>query len=73
MKKKVRKIREIRNYSQEYMAIQLGISQKSYSRLENGQTRLYIYRLQEIAKILNIDIIQMFSFDENNIFKKDPT
>ena len=54
------------------MSIQLGISQKSYSRLENGQTRLYICRLQEIAKILNIGMLEIFLFDENKIFKGEP-
>ncbi|MCB0516828.1 MAG: helix-turn-helix transcriptional regulator [Bacteroidetes bacterium] len=34
---KIRKWRELRNYSQTYMAQELGISQKSYSKLENGE------------------------------------
>jgi len=52
---KIRKIRELRNYKQEYMAEKLGISQVSYSRIESGQTKLDLRRLQNIAKILAVN------------------
>ncbi len=65
---KIRKKREEKGYSQDYMAIQLGISQKTYGRLENGQTKLGLERLAEIAKILEVDPLELISFDEKNIF-----
>ena len=37
---KVRKLREFKDISQDYMAEQLGISQSHYSRIENGERKL---------------------------------
>lgn len=49
---KIRVIRRNREYSQEYMAILLNISQNAYSRLENGKTPITIDRLYQICSIL---------------------
>jgi transcriptional regulator with XRE-family HTH domain len=46
--------REARNYTEEYMAGQLGISQSAYSRIESGKTKLDGERFFKIAGILNI-------------------
>ena len=62
---KIKKIRELRNYTQEYMAECLGISQVSYSHIESGQTKLDIQRMEQIANILEIDPMLLFNFDEN--------
>jgi transcriptional regulator with XRE-family HTH domain len=53
---KIRKLREERHYSQEYMALKLGISQQEYSRIEGGQSRLSIERAQLIAETFGVDI-----------------
>ena len=65
---KIKKIRELRNYSQEYIAERLGISQVSYSRVETGQTKMDLNRLQDIAKVLDIDPIFLLTFDDSVIF-----
>lgn len=39
---KIRRYREARNYTQEFMASQLNISQGSYSKIENNQLRLLL-------------------------------
>lgn len=39
------------------MANQLGISQPSYTNLENGETKLNTKRLEKIANILGVNII----------------
>lgn len=65
---KIKKIREIRNYSQEYMAERLGISQVAYSRLETGKTKFDLNRMQDIASILEIDPVFLLTFDESVVF-----
>lgn len=55
----IRKLRESRNYSQEYMAGKLYISQNTYSKLELGYTALTLERLILIAGILNVNIISL--------------
>jgi transcriptional regulator with XRE-family HTH domain len=49
---KIRNLRRNMEYSQEYMAFMLHISQNAYSRLENGKTPVTIDRLCEICQIL---------------------
>ena len=44
-----------KNYTQDYMAFSLGISQKAYSKIEAGITKLTVERLLEIASILELD------------------
>ena len=48
---KIRRIREAKDYKQEFMAAKLNISQRAYSSIENGQTQLTVERLFEIIKI----------------------
>lgn len=48
----IRKEREKRNYTQQYMADSLKISQNAYSKLELGSTKITVARLFEIAFIL---------------------
>lgn len=45
----LKKIRELKNYTQEYVSERLGISQVAYCRLESGKTRLTIKRIHELA------------------------
>ncbi|KGE14877.1 helix-turn-helix domain-containing protein, partial [Sphingobacterium deserti] len=45
-----------RGYSQEFMALQLHISQNAYSRIERGVTKLDIERLDAIAALLGVTI-----------------
>lgn len=59
----IRKIREKKGFSQEYMASVLDISQASYARLENEETKITIERLQKIAEILETNIIDFFNTD----------
>ena len=60
----IRKIREKKGFSQEYMANVLNISQASYARLENEETKVTVERLQKIAEILETNIIDFFNTDK---------
>lgn len=60
---KIRKRRNELEYSQEYMAIQLEISQPAYARIESGDTKINIRRLEKIAQILAVDIIDLLDSD----------
>ena len=65
---KIRKVRELKGFTQEYVAQQLGVSQKAYSKIECGETKPEIARLDEIAKILEVSPADLSSFDESFIF-----
>ena len=59
----IRKIREYRNYTQEYLAAKLHISQNAYSKIELGHTRITVERLFHIAVILETDPVAIISSD----------
>lgn len=65
---KIRKIREFKNYTQEYMAIELDMSLSNYSKLERDEIPLTIERLERIARILDINFIDILSLDDSNVF-----
>jgi transcriptional regulator with XRE-family HTH domain len=65
---KIKQLRELKNFTQEYMAQQLGLSTRAYSKIESGETQLTINRLNDISEILGIDPIEALGFDHQNIF-----
>ena len=69
---KLRLLREFRNYSQEYIAEKLGITQNAYSRIENNQTKVTIERLERLAVILNIPPLELLSDKEPVIQFSEP-
>lgn len=52
---KIRLIRLSKNLTQVYLADELNIDAANYSRLERGETKISTERLQQIAKIFEID------------------
>ena len=65
---KLKQIRELKNLSQEYIANQLGLSVRAYSKIETGETQLTINRLNEISHIMGVDPIEVLGFDEKQVF-----
>lgn len=65
---KIRQIRELKGFSQEYLANRLGISQRAYSKLEMNQTKLDWEKITRIAEVFEIEPLDIVSFDDNLIF-----
>jgi len=59
----IRKIREHLNYTQEYLAMKLNISQNAYSKIELGYTKITLERLYQIAQVLEVDLIELIKAD----------
>jgi transcriptional regulator with XRE-family HTH domain len=57
----IRNKREHRNYTQEYLAAKLDISQNAYSKIELGYTKITVERLFQIADVLEYEIIDLLS------------
>jgi len=68
IKNKIKSIRELKNYTQEYMADQLGVTQAGYSKIEKGKTILSFVKLVEIARILEVSVEDIISFDSQRYF-----
>lgn len=54
---KIRRIRESKEWSQEQMAEKLNMSLNGYAKIERGETKLYLDKLEQIAQILDIDVV----------------
>lgn len=65
---KIKKIRELKNYTQEYMANELSMSISNYSKIERDEISITIDRLEEIAIILKMKFQDILAFDEKNVF-----
>ncbi len=64
---KIKKFREQRNYTQQYMSDRLKISQNTYSKIETGGIKLTVVRLNQIAEVLEVPVEQILSSD-NQVF-----
>lgn len=62
--KRIKMIRKRLNYSQEFLANELGISQPAYAKIENGATRMDLKRLVQIANILKVDLQELLEGDK---------
>lgn len=65
----IKKLRELKNYTQQYLADELGISLSGYGKIERDQTEITIARLVLISKILEVDLFTLVYFDGNEVFK----
>lgn len=65
---RIKKLRELRNFTQDHVAREIGLDQSAYSRLEKGETRITFEKLSSIAQVLDVEPEIIFSFDENHVF-----
>jgi transcriptional regulator with XRE-family HTH domain len=59
----LRKYREMRNYSQDYVARKMGISQNAYSKIENNITQLTVNHVKQISQILEVSVMDLLRDD----------
>jgi len=62
----IRKLRQLKNYTQSYMAERLKMSSSGYGKLERGDTDISMKRLEAVASILGVSIDEIIFFDEEN-------
>jgi transcriptional regulator with XRE-family HTH domain len=52
---KIRDIRKLNGFSQEYVSYEIGLSQSQYSRRENGVIEFSYYEVDKLCKLFNIN------------------
>ena len=62
----IRTLREERNWSQKEMAEKLHMSVNGYAKIERGENSVNIFRLEQIAAILDVDVHELLPQPENN-------
>ncbi|MDP9048429.1 MAG: helix-turn-helix domain-containing protein [Bacteroidota bacterium] len=61
--KNIRTIRHQRGWSQEDVANRLGISIPAFSKIETGVTDINLSRLEQIANIYEINVVNLLALD----------
>ena len=64
---KIRKFREAKDWSQEQMAEKLNMSLNGYAKIERGESKIYLDKLEQIAQVFDIDVIELMQSDGRNI------
>lgn len=64
----IRKLRELRNFTQQYMAEKLEMTQGNYARIENEEIHLSEERLQKISGLLGYSTEFIIQFDVEKIY-----
>ena len=62
---KIRKLRSVKNISQEFVANALKIDTSSYYRLESGISPLSVERLEIISAVFGMSMCELLSFGED--------
>ncbi len=65
---RIRKIREIKGFSQENLAFELGMSVTGYGKIERDEVSVNFNKLEKIASVLGVNAETIIGFDENVAF-----
>jgi transcriptional regulator with XRE-family HTH domain len=65
---KIKKIREIKGWTQEAMADKVGMSVQGYGKLERDEADIPFSRLEQISTVFNMKPEDLICFDEKNVF-----
>ena len=65
---KIKKLRELRNFTQSHMAEELGLSQSAYSKLELGESEITYNKLERVSEVLGMKPEEVISFNESMVF-----
>lgn len=69
----IKKIRELKNFTQQYMAAELNLSLSGYGKIERNESDLTIKRLRNIAQILGVEIDFIINFNQQEILNPSLT
>jgi len=64
---KIKFMRTEKSISREEMAEKLGLSVNGYANIERGETDVQMSRIQQIADVLDVDLMELLSFGERNV------
>lgn len=61
---KIRKVRELKGFSQEYMALELGMSPTGYGNIERNESDINIQKLMRVSEVLGVKAEDILTLDE---------
>lgn len=63
--KKIRLLRHQNGWTQEDAAERLGLSVPAFSKMETGKSEITLSRLEQLARLFNLSVVQMMMVDED--------
>lgn len=63
----IRELREQHEWTQEQMAEKLGITRNGYAKIERGESMPSLERLDEIANIFGVKLLELLKLDSKNV------
>lgn len=70
---KIRLIRSIKGLSQENVALDLGFSQRAYSKIERGETQVSIDVINKLAKLFDMKPEDILNFNPETFIQTNST
>ena len=67
---KIRRLRELQNLTQDYVAQKLEMSTTGYGKIERGESDLSLYKMGKIAEIIGFTIEEIIQFDDDILLSK---
>lgn len=60
---KIRKIRELKGFTREFVAAELSMSTSGYGKIERGEIDLTVSKIKKIAQVYSISVFDLLVFD----------
>ncbi len=67
VQKKIRELRKENDWTQEEMGKRMNLSRNGYAKLESGERKLSLDKLQKIADIFQVDITELLNSNQEGI------
>ncbi len=67
LNEKIRTLREIKHWSQDKMAEQVGMSKNGYAKMERGESRLTVETLDKVAQAFDMDMVELINFTDKGM------
>ncbi|GAB4000688.1 hypothetical protein GCM10028807_54470 [Spirosoma daeguense] len=67
---KLRRLRQLFGYSQEYIAFNIGMTQPAYCKWESGQTQPPINKLEDLANIYQLTLGDLLTESDMDLIRK---
>lgn len=64
----IKKLRELKNFTQDYLAEKAGITRETIGKIERGEPGIKLETLIKIASVLEVSITQLLDFDPQQFF-----
>ena len=70
---RIRRIRTNLNKTRDDIADQLNMSNSAYSKIERGETDVQVSRLEAIARLFKVDVVEFFQDKRSLRMEEDPS